>query len=157
MNLVATLLMILMRINLPNFVQLKQCWGISGPHVLLFEARFFTTVNIHKSFWLLFSLIEAYWYNTSREGSDGMIFTLPNKCRWQADVSCSAVQRGVRGGGECRTIVQRPATWVWRRLSLSSVNYLFVISYKVHCRGLFIGGAISARPQTVGMTLKYSS
>jgi len=40
--LVATILMIFLRINLPNFVQFKQYYGKSVPCVLLFNARFFT-------------------------------------------------------------------------------------------------------------------
>jgi len=39
--------MIFLKINLTNFVQFKQYYGKSGPRVLLFKARFFTTVNIN--------------------------------------------------------------------------------------------------------------
>jgi len=39
---VATILMIFLRINLSNFVQFKQYYGKSEPHVLLFKARFFS-------------------------------------------------------------------------------------------------------------------
>ena len=52
-HLVATVLIIFLRINLPNFVQFKQYRGKSGPRVLLFKARFFTTVNINSKQWYL--------------------------------------------------------------------------------------------------------
>ena len=52
-HLVATVLIIFLRINLPNFVQFKQYRGKSGPRVLLFKARFFTTVNINSKHWYL--------------------------------------------------------------------------------------------------------
>jgi len=41
-HLVATILMIFPRINLPNFAQFKQYYGKSVPRVLLLKAKFFT-------------------------------------------------------------------------------------------------------------------
>jgi len=37
---VTTILMIFLRINLPNFVHVKQYKGKQGPRVLLFKARY---------------------------------------------------------------------------------------------------------------------
>jgi len=44
----ATISMTFLRTNLPNFVQFKQYRDKLGPHILLFKARFLTTVNMNR-------------------------------------------------------------------------------------------------------------
>jgi len=66
---VATILMIFLRINLPNVVQFKEYKGKSGPRILLSKAKFFTLFSqnfssyptIHcQSHWTTWAFIQMH-------------------------------------------------------------------------------------------------